>query len=97
MLDRLLKLNQGGIGKARQVLGLVDQRVGGVLQGLNLIVDLLQLTGGGQQVPPVVGAVEDGNLSGGGESDGRRHCGGCKLRRPAVRRLSPKPRGFTRP
>ena len=55
LADRLLKLCKRGIGQARQVARLIDQRRRLVLQHLDLIVDLLQLARGGQDVLRVVG------------------------------------------
>ena len=66
--DRLLKLDQRGIGQAREVLGLIDEHIGLVLQALNLVVDLLQLARGGEHVLREVRRVVDDPLRAGGKT-----------------------------
>ena len=70
LIDRLLKLRQRGVRQARQVLGLVDQHVGLVLQALDRVVDLLQLARRREDVLREVGRIVDDPLGVGGNAGG---------------------------
>ena len=80
-VDRLLELGQRRIRQARQVLGLVDEHVGLVLQAVNLVVDLLQRARGGEHVLREVAGIVDDQLRAGGDGGGRRASRRRRLRR----------------
>ena len=58
--------------KLFELLCLIDQHLGFVLQAFDLILDLLQGAGGGQQVLAVVRRIEDKHLGAHGLDDGHR-------------------------
>jgi hypothetical protein len=63
-LDRLLELLQRGIRQAGEILGLVDQHLRLILQRGDLVVDLLKLTRGRQNVLRIVVGIEHDQLGG---------------------------------
>jgi P-type conjugative transfer protein TrbJ len=73
LVEGLLKAGERRVGQAREVARLVDQHLRLVLERGDLVVDLVQRAGGGEDVLRVVPRVEDRPLRlGGRDRDGER-------------------------